>query len=232
MNAMKVNNQRAWVRMPSGRRLDLVNPTPFDWDNQDLAIGLSRTYRWGGHSIWPLPMSVAQHSLLVLELRRQSSSVPLDRMTSLREVAHDADEGLLGFDCISVLKPVLGDAFKQLSDRLLNTVFTRYGISDWTPEEKRIHKVADVLAAASEAIHVAGWRYDELHSVLGITMEPLGLYDDPLVAIYGGTPWEPWPAEVAAKRFLSVLESLAQPLTTNQLISVVKKVLEPRVATV
>ncbi len=46
--------QRAWVRMPSGKRLDLLNPTPFDWDDADLALGLARTYRWGGHSAWPL----------------------------------------------------------------------------------------------------------------------------------------------------------------------------------
>ena len=45
---------RAWVRMPSGKRLDLLNPTPFDWDDADLALGLARTYRWGGHSAWPL----------------------------------------------------------------------------------------------------------------------------------------------------------------------------------
>jgi len=223
-------NQRAWVRMPSGKRLDLVNPTPFDWTDQDLAIGLSRTYRWGGHSCWPLPMSVAQHSLLVLELRRRLHPEPLDRVTALRELVHDADESLLGFDCISVLKPVLGAAFKQLTDRLLSTVFTRYGIPDWTPEEKKIHKEADILAAASEAIHVAGWKYSELRSVLGITMEPLGLEDDPLVEIYGGMPWEPWPAEVAAERFLSVLESLAQPMPNDQYISVLKTVLQPRLA--
>jgi len=223
-------NQRAWVRMPSGKHLDLVNPTPFDWDNQDLAIGLSRTYRWGSHSIWPLPMSVAQHSLMVLELRRKASIAPLSREQEMREVLHDTDEGLLGVEIINPIKSVLGAAFKQLSDRLLSTVFTRYGIPDWTPEEKKIHKEADILAAASEAIHVAGWKYSELRSVLGITMEPLGLEDDPLVEIYGGMPWEPWPAEVAAERFLSVLESLAQPMPNDQYISVLKTVLQPRLA--
>jgi hypothetical protein len=61
---------RAWIRLPSGRRLDLLAPTPFDWTDEDLAIGLSRTFRWGGHSTWPAPLSVAQHSLAVLLLRR------------------------------------------------------------------------------------------------------------------------------------------------------------------
>ena len=67
---------RAWVRLLSGKRLDLLNPTPFDWDDSDLAIGLARTYRWGGHSAWALPLSVAQHSLLVLALRRHVVSGP------------------------------------------------------------------------------------------------------------------------------------------------------------
>ena len=49
-----MSGQRAWVRMPSGKRLDLLNPTPLDWDDADLALGLARTYRWGGHSAWPL----------------------------------------------------------------------------------------------------------------------------------------------------------------------------------
>lgn len=198
---------RAWVRQPSGRRLDLINPTPFDWDDRDLAIGLARTYRWGGHSTWPRPMSVAQHSILVLALRRQVSPVPLDRDTAMRELLHDAEEGLVGFDPISPLKPLLGDAFEALMDRLTRAVFTRYGVPWWTAEEKRKHKAADHLAAASEAIHVAGWSAEEVHSVLGIKIKPL--VDDPLVAIYGGTPWEPWPASVAAERFLA---ALANPL--------------------
>ncbi len=208
---LPMSNHRAWVRMPSGSRLDLVNPRSHDWSDEDLATGLSRTFRWGGHSAWPLPMSVAQHSLLVLELRRMYSPVPLDKQTELRELLHDAEEGLLGFDCLSVLKPVLGEAFKLLSERLTDAVFTRYGIPDWTPEEKVAHKRADVLAAASEAVFVAGWHRDELKTVLGIMTEPQA--EDPLVAIYGGTPWEPWPAEVAAERFLSVLHDIASPMS-------------------
>jgi len=58
------HEQRAWVRMPSGRRLDLLDPTPLDWDDSDLALGLARTYRWGGHSAWPL-----HHRLPIERLR-------------------------------------------------------------------------------------------------------------------------------------------------------------------
>src|SRR3954463_15117768 len=89
------HGQRAWVRLPSGRRLDLLAPTPFDWTDEDLAIGLARTYRWGGHSIWPgAPLSVAQHSLTVLALRRAAAPTGLSARAQLRELLHDADEGL------------------------------------------------------------------------------------------------------------------------------------------
>ncbi len=196
---------RAWVRQPSGRRLDLVNPTPFDWDDRDLAIGLARTFRWGGHSTWPRPMSVAQHSILVMTLRRNMSPMPLDRTAALRELLHDAEEGLIGFDPVSPLKPILGDAFEALMDRLTRAVFLRYGLPWWTDEEKARHKDADRLAAASEAVHVAGWSVEEVRSVLGIKVKPL--VDDPLVRLYGGTPWEPWPASIAADRFMAALEN-------------------------
>lgn len=65
--------RRAWMRLPSGQRFDLLNPDPMAWNHTDLSIRLSRTYRWGGKSCWPLPLSVAQHSLLVLQLRRERS---------------------------------------------------------------------------------------------------------------------------------------------------------------
>ncbi len=194
---------RAWVRQPSGKRLDLLNPTPFDWDDRDLAIGLARTFRWGGHSVWPRPLSVAQHSILVLTLRRQMSPEPLAPAVALRELLHDAEEGLIGFDPISPLKPILGDAFAALTERLTQAVFLRYGLPAWSDEEKRRHKEADRLAAASEAVHVAGWTAEEVRVVLGITNRPLAT--DPLFAEYGGTPWEPWPASVAAERFLAAL---------------------------
>jgi hypothetical protein len=203
---MSSQHQRAWVRQPSSRRLDLINPDPDAWEDEDLAIGLSRTYRWGGHSVWDLPMSVAQHSLLVLALREQASSNPLDRLTSLRELLHDAEEGLIGFDPISPLKPILGERFAQLFERLTNAIFIRYQLPAWTVDEKSLHKQADQLAAASEAVHVAGWHPDEVKQTLGITVAPL--HDDPLLAIYGGKPWEPWPSKIAADRFLTTLKQL------------------------
>lgn len=197
---------RAWVRMPSGKRLDLLNPTPFDWDDADLALGLARTYRWGGHSAWPLPLSVAQHSISVMLLRRAASTTPLAPQIALRELLHDAEEGLLGFDALSVIKPFLGDGFRALTARLEQAVFLRYGLPSWTPREHAAHKRADRLAAASEALHVAGWSEDEVRRTLRITA-PI-VHDDPLVASYGCTPWEPWPPALAAERFLAELHRL------------------------
>jgi uncharacterized protein len=196
---------RAWVRLLSGKRLDLLNPTPFDWEDEDLALGLARTYRWGGHSAWPLPLSVAQHSLFVLGLRRQRAPGG-DARADLRELLHDADEGLLGFDCISVLKPFLGAAYRNLVAQLETAIARRYGLPAWIEAEWRLHKEADRIAAATEAVRVVGWTEAEMRHVLGIPFEPLR--EDPLVAVYGGTAWEPWAPQVAAQRFLSELQLL------------------------
>jgi hypothetical protein len=201
-----MSETRAWVRLPSGKRLDLLNPTPFDWEDSDLAVGLARTYRWGGHSAWPLPLSVAQHSLLVLSLRRLWLPAERNPRADLRELLHDADEGLLGFDCISVVKPFLGEAFRNLTAHLENAVFQRYGLSAWTEKERRLHKKADRVAAASEAVHVAGWSEAEVRHTLHIPFDPL--LRDPLAEIYGSTPWEPWTPSLAAERFLAELELL------------------------
>jgi hypothetical protein len=197
---------RAWVRMPSGKRLDLLNPTPFDWDDADLALGLARTYRWGGHSAWPLPLSVAQHSITVMLLRRAAATSPLPPLFELRELLHDAEEGLLGFDAISVIKPFLGDGFRELSKRLEHAVFLRYGLPAWTAFEHAAHKHADRLAAASEAVHVAGWSAEEVKRTLKIPAEVLER--DPLASLYDCRPWEPWPPGLAAERFLAELSRL------------------------
>jgi len=202
---------RAWVRLPSGKRLDLLNPTPFDWDDEDLALGLARTYRWGGHSAWPLPLSVAQHSLTVLALRRHwAGPSGLAAPAELRELLHDADEGLLGFDCISPLKAFMGTEFKALTGRLEQVVKIRYDLRDWTPEDYREHKRADRIAAASEAAHVVGWPRAEIRQTLKIRFKPLE--DDVLLDLYGGIAWEPWTPDIAAQRFLKELRRLQSKL--------------------
>src|SRR5580698_9458868 len=142
---------RALVRLSSGRRLDLIAPQPTDWTDLDLAVGLSRTYRWGGHSIWDLPLPVTQHSLLVLVLRQQMQPhQPLTPGEALRELLHDADEGLLGFDPISPLKSHLGTEFGALTSSLQQAIAVRYNLPVWSAEGYLLHKRVDHLAAASE----------------------------------------------------------------------------------
>ncbi len=110
---------RAWVLLPSGQQLDLLAPDAESWTDRDLAISLSRAYRWGGHSKWDLPLSVAQHSLLVLVIRQQMQALQkLTQAEALRELLHDAEEAFLCFDPISPLKPHLGEAFGAVTGRL------------------------------------------------------------------------------------------------------------------
>ena len=87
---------RAWILLPSGHRLNLLAPDPGSWTDEDLAIGLSRTYRWGGYSAWDLPLSVAQHSLTVLALATRAAGGVLTPGQALRELVHDAVEALMG----------------------------------------------------------------------------------------------------------------------------------------
>ena len=170
---------RAWVLLPSGRRLDLLNPDRQAWTDHDLAVGLSRTYRWAGYSAWDLPLSVAQHSLTVLAIRQGSPGPDLTPPEALRELLHDAEEALLGgWDPITPLKSHLGPGFDALVQRLQAAVAERYQLPAWTAASYALHKHADRLAAASEAFHVAGWSRQAMRESLGITLEPLA--DDPL----------------------------------------------------
>lgn len=197
---------RAWLRLPSGRRLDLMNPDPEVWLDSDLVTRLSRTLRWGGESIFPQSLSVAQHCLTVLAIRRLFATEPLSPASELLELLHDAEEGFLGWDCLSPVKAFLGSPFAQLSDRLFNAIAARYKLPFWTVEAHRAHKHADIVAAASEAVHCVGWSRDEVRSVL-LIQHPI-LEVDPLAEIYGCQPWEPWLPEVAAQRFGDELAAL------------------------
>lgn len=199
---------RAWVLLPSRRRLNLLAPDPQAWTDRDLAIGLSRTYRWAGYSAWPHPLSVAQHSLTVLALRRIAAARPLTAAEERRELLHDATEALLGgFDPITPIKPHLGEGYEKLVTLHQAALDTRYALPVWDDRSFRAHKRADHLAAASEGLHVVGWSRKELRDDLEIALEPLT--HDPLAPTPGFAPWEPWPVAVAAERFLEVLEILS-----------------------
>ncbi len=201
-----MTRDRAWILLPSGRRLDLLSPDPQAWTDRDLAIGLSRTYRWAGYSAWDLPLSVAQHSLTVLALCRAAPGPRLSDAEVRRELLHDAVEALMGgWDPITPLKPYLGDGFARLVARLQGTIDARYRLPPWTAESYARHKHADRLAAASEAHHVAGWSREALREHLGIVLDPAA--EDPLPLPDGLRPWEPWPPKLAEQRFLGALQT-------------------------
>jgi hypothetical protein len=210
-----MTSQRAWMLLKSGGRLDLLDPKPDAWTDEDLAIGLSRTYRWGGYSAWDLPLSVAQHSLAVLALReREGKLAPRE---ALRELFHDATEALVGgFDPIMPLKPHLGEGFARLDRRLQQAVDRRYSLPPWTDESYALHKRADRQAAANEAYHVVGWSRDDIRSSLQITLDPLD--DDPLPSPDGMSPWEPWPPKVAGTLFLRRLGELGDAIDVTDTI--------------
>lgn len=199
---------RACIRLQSGRTLDLLDPQLTAWTDADLAVGLSRTYRWGGHSRWELPLSVAQHSLLVLVLRQgMQPHEPLTPGQALREALHGAEAALMGgFDPVSPLRPYLGEGFQALADRLRTAVAARYKLPRWDDDDLVLHKRADRLAAASEAVHVAGWSPEEVRGTLGIPLAPLR--HDPMPLLDGLRPWEPWPPKRAAALFLITLRHL------------------------
>ncbi len=203
---LAAEGHRAWTRLPSGRRLDLIKPDPQAWTHEDLAIRLARTFRWGGESRWASPLSVAQHSLQVLAIAHQNSRSTLTPAQQLRELLHDAEEGWLGFDCLAPLKPALGAPFRLVSDRLTAAVWERYALPTWDRDGYAHHKDADEASAASEAVHTVGWSVDEVRNVLGIEAPILQV--DPLAEIFGCEAWRPWPADVAAERFLQALQRL------------------------
>lgn len=198
--------RRAWLLLPSGRHLDLINPDSLAWTDEDLATRMARTYRWGGESCKALPLSVAQHSLTVLALVRDAAGEPISAAQALLELLHDAEEGWLGVDVLAPLKPFLGQPFKLLSDRLFNAVAQRYKLPHWTLETHARHKRADITAAASEAFHTIGWSEESIRQTLLIN-HPI-LESDPLAEIYGCEPWEPWLPAVAMERFLAELRVL------------------------
>ena len=202
-----MTGDRAWVLLPSGRRLDLLAPDPSAWTDQDLATGLSRTCRWAGYSAWDLPLSVAQHSLTVLALCQATPGPRLTEAEARRELLHDAVEALLGWDPITPLKPHLGEGFARLVARLQAVVDERYTLPPWTARAHARHKRADRLAAASEAHFVAGWSRTAMREQLGITLAPVA--QDPLAPPDGLRPWQPWPPKLAEQRFLETLRTLA-----------------------
>jgi uncharacterized protein len=191
---------RAWQRMLSGRRLDLLDPSPLDVEIEDIAHGLARVARWNGQTRGSHSFSVAQHALLVeyIARRRQPN---LDRRVRLMVLLHDAPEYVIG-DMISPFKAVIGDRYRTIEARLLAAIHIRFGLTPGRPPfVDRLIKAADRAAAYLEATRLAGFDSAEARRFFGrAVLLPPAAERDYLT---------PWPAPTAQERFLTRFQELA-----------------------
>lgn len=157
---------RAWQRMLSGRRLDLLDPTPMDIEIEDIAHGLAFVARWNGQTLGDWPYSVAEHSLLVEEIfARQNPGIAA--RWRLAALLHDAPEYVLG-DMISPVKAAIGKDYGELDTRLTAAVHLRFGLPAVLPAEvKKQIKSADKVSAWLEAVQIAGFRREEADRFFG-----------------------------------------------------------------
>ena len=157
---------RAWQRMLSGRRLDLLDPTPFDIEIDDIAHGLAFVARWNGQTRGDFAYSVAEHSLLVEEiLARQNPGIAA--LWRLAALLHDAPEYVIG-DMISPVKAAIGPDYSELDRRLTAAVHIRFGLPAVLPAAiKRAIKAADKVSAWMEATEIAGFARPEADRLFG-----------------------------------------------------------------
>jgi uncharacterized protein len=168
--------RRAWQRMLSGRRLDLIDPSPLDVEISDIAHGLARVARWNGQTKGSEIFSVAQHSLLV-EALFAACGIPPSGSARLVALLHDAPEYVIG-DMISPFKAAIGGDYKRIEARLKRAILIRFGLPAEPPEDlNRRIKIADRTAAYLEATALAGFSITEARKLFG---EPdLPIHDFP-----------------------------------------------------
>lgn len=148
---------RAWQRMLSGRRLDLLDPSPLDVEVEDIAHGLAFVARWNGQTRGEHPYSVAEHSLLVEELFGRMGGEEADPRWRLAALLHDAPEYVIG-DMISPVKAALGGEYGEMDLRLTAAIHRRFGLPAQLPVAiKRAIKQADRVSAWLEAVQIAGF---------------------------------------------------------------------------
>ena len=186
--------------MLSGRRLDLLDPSPLDIEIEDIAHGLARVARWNGQTIGANIFSVAQHTLLVDEVARRRFGEP-DRRLALALMLHDAPEYVIG-DMISPFKAVIGDAYKAVEKRLLVAIHRRFGLAPDLPADViKVIKAADRGAAFLEATQLAGFAAAEARRFFGARPAlPMALERDYV---------RPWPAPEAERRYLDRFAKIA-----------------------
>jgi 5'-deoxynucleotidase YfbR-like HD superfamily hydrolase len=189
---MAGRSSRAWQRMLSGRRLDLIDPSPIDIEISDIAHGLARVARWNGQTKGAEIFSVAQHCLLVEALvgAIEPQATPIVRLVAL---LHDGPEYVIG-DMISPFKAVIGGDYKTVEMRLLTAIHIRFGLPPHTPAEVGLLvKSADRAAAWFEATILAGFSIAEAEKIFG----------RPKVALKGVEDYlEPMRPAMAQEKFL------------------------------
>ena len=162
---------RAWQRMLSGRRLDLLDPSPLDIEIEDIAHGLARVARWNGQTRGDHAFSVAQHCVLVEQIASHLDPA-LDRAARLAALLHDAPEYVIG-DMISPFKAALGLDYKAFENRLMAAIHIRFGLPARSPARlEAFIKAADRIAAYLEATQLAGFSVPEAEKFFG---RPKGL---------------------------------------------------------
>ena len=185
--------------MLSGRRLDLLDPSPLDVEIEDIAHGLARVARWNGQTKGAHIFSVAQHSLLVEALARVKAP-RLDAKARLAVLLHDAPEYVVG-DMISPFKAVIGDSYKVVEHRLLAAIHVRFALPVTLPETlHKLIKAADRTAAFLEATRLAGFDMAEARKFFG----PPPKFSATLERDY----LTPWSAGAAQTRFTDRFKKL------------------------
>ena len=167
-----MTQNRAWQRMLSGRRLDLLDPTAIDIEVEDIAHGLAFVARWNGQTIGEFPYSVAEHSLLVEEIftRLNPKAKLAQRLIAL---LHDAPEYVIG-DMISPVKASVGPGYDELEKRLAAAIHMRFGLSTIIPAAlKKQIKKADKVSAWLEATQLAGFSKLEADKLFGKVNEKI-----------------------------------------------------------
>jgi 5'-deoxynucleotidase YfbR-like HD superfamily hydrolase len=162
---------RAWQRMLSGRRLDLLDPSPLDIEIEDIAHGLARVARWNGQTSGDHAFSVAQHCVLV-EAIFAHVNPQQDKPARLAALLHDASEYVIG-DMISPFKAALGYDYRAFENRLMGAIHVRFGLAaNQSQELEASIKHADKMAAYLEATQLAGFSISEAEKFFG---RPKGL---------------------------------------------------------
>lgn len=198
---MAGKSDRAWQRMLSGRRLDILDPSPLDVELIDIAHGLARVARWNGQTLGDYPFSVAQHSVLVLDLFRAHHPTA-DAQAQLYTLLHDAPEYVMG-DIISPFKTVMGGNYKEVELRLLAAIHLRFALpAAPAPALGRQIKRADREAAYFEAVQLAGFSPAEARRFFGYPSLPTFDVDRFEMLI------RPWPTREAQDRYVEAFEAL------------------------